>query len=72
MAGHNVINPRCTLTSIMHFYTFIKKGLRVQNIETIWLLSLRVIGEVDILLLQSNYDGFLIHYNKLGELYTIK
>ena len=26
MAGHNTVNPRCALTSIAYFYTFIEEG----------------------------------------------
>ena len=51
MAGYNAVNPRCALTSTMHFYTLMEEGPSVRNIEATWLLSLRVIGETDILLL---------------------
>ena len=72
MASHNVINPRYTLASTAHSQTLIKKGPRMQNTKTAWLLSLRIIGETNIpLFLQSNYNRFLIHYNTLGEIYVI-
>ena len=72
MAGHNIINPRYTFINIAHFYTFIKEGPRIRNIEIVRLLPVRVIGEVDILLLlQSGNDKFLIYCIKLGELYII-
>ena len=72
MAGHNIINPRYTFTSITHFYTLIKKGPRMRNIEAVRFLPVRVIGEANILLLlQSGNDKLLIHYIRLGELYVI-
>ena len=72
MAGHNIINPRCTFTSIMHSYTFIKKGPRIKNTETARLLPVRVIGKANILLLlQSSNNKLLIYYIKLGKLYII-
>ena len=64
MAGHNAVNPRCALTSIAHFYTLMEEGPSVRNTEAIRLLPLRVVGKADTLvLLQSSYDGFLIHRN---------
>ena len=51
MARHNVINPRCALTSMAHSHTLIEKGRRVRNKKNIWLLLLQVIGEINILLL---------------------
>ena len=72
MAGHNIINPRYILANITHSYTLIKKGPGVQNIKTVKLFPLQVIGKTNILLLlQSNYNKFLIHRNYLGEIYTI-
>ena len=72
MAGHNIINPRYAFTSIMHFYTFIKKGPRIRNTKAVRLLPVQVIGEADILLLlQSGNNKLLIYCIKLGELYTI-
>ena len=72
MAGYNIVNIRCTLVSIAHFKTLIEKGPSMQNAETIWFLPHRVIGKTNIpLLLQSNYNGFLIHRNYLGEIYAI-
>ena len=72
MAGHNIINPRYTFTSIMHSYTFIKEGPRMRNTETARLLPVRVVGKADILLLlQSGNDRFLIYRMRLGELYVI-
>ena len=48
-----------------------EKGPSVQNAEIIWFFPHRVIGKTDIfLLLQSGYDGFLIHNGKLGEVYA--
>ena len=51
MAGHNIINPRYAFINIAHFYTFIKEGPRIKNIETVRFFLIRVIGEIDILLL---------------------
>ena len=49
-----------------------EKGPRIQNTEIAKLFSLRIIGKSNLLLLlQNNYDGFLIHNNKLGEIYAI-
>ena len=43
----------------------------MRNIEAVWLLSFRIIGETDILLfLQGGDDGFLVHRRKLGEVYA--
>ena len=72
MAGHNIVNPRYAFTSITHFYTFIKKGPRIKNTETVRLFPVRVIGKANILLLlQSGNDRLLIHRIRLGELYVI-
>ena len=72
MAGHNIINPRYTFTSITHFHTVIKKGPRIKNIKVVRFFPVRVIGKTDIfLLLQSGNDKLLIYYIKLGELYVI-
>ena len=72
MAGHNIINPRYALTSIAHFYTLIKEGPCIRNIEAVRLLPVRVIGEADILLLlQSGNNRFLIYCIRLGELDVI-
>ena len=37
--GHNVVNPRYTLVSIMHFHTLMEEGPSVRNIKTVRLLS---------------------------------
>ena len=72
MADDNIINPRYTLISITHLYTFIKKGPRIKNIKIARFFPVRVIGEADILLLlQSGNNKFLIHCIRLGELYII-
>ena len=72
MAGHNTINPRYALTSIVHSHTLIKEGPRIRNTKTAKLLPVRVIGKADILLLlQSGNNKLLIHCIRLGELYTI-
>ena len=72
VAGHNAVDLRCALASTAHSHTLMKEGPRMRNTEAAWLLSLRVVGEADILLfLQSSYDGFLIHRSELGELYAI-
>ena len=72
MAGYNIINPRYTLTSIMHFYTFIKKGPRIKNTKAVRFLPVRVINKANILLLlQNGNNKFLIHCIRLGELYII-
>ena len=70
MASYNTINPRYALASTAHSHTFTKKGPRIRNTKTVWLLSLRIIGKTDILLfLQGNDNGFLIYYRKLGKVY---
>ena len=51
MAGHNIINPRYTLTNITHLHTLIKEGPRIKNIKAVRLLPVRVIGKANILLL---------------------
>ena len=57
MAGHNIINSHCALTSIMHFYTLMEEGPCIRNTEAVRLLSVQVVGKADILLLlQSNDD----------------
>ena len=72
MAGHNIINFRYTLTSIMYFYTLMEEGPRIRNIEVIKLFPVRVIGKADILLLlQSGNNKFLIYCIRLRELYVI-
>ena len=72
MAGHNIINSRYTFTSITHSHTLIKKNPRIKNTKTVRLFPVQVIGETNILLLlQSGNDKLLIHYIKLGKLYTI-
>ena len=49
-----------------------KEGPRMRNTEAVRLLSLRIIGEADLLLLlQSSYDGFLIYSGELSEVYVI-
>ena len=49
-----------------------EEGSRVWNTKAVRLFSLRIIGEVDILLfLQGNDNEFLIYCCKLGELYSI-
>ena len=64
MVSHNIINPRCTLTSTTHFHTLMEEGPSVRNTKTVKLFPLRVIGKGNtLILLQSNYDGFLIHRN---------
>ena len=57
MAGHNIINPHYTFTSIMHFHTFIKEGPRVRNIKIARLFPLRVISEANIFLLLQNNNN---------------
>ena len=72
MADYNIVNTRCAFTNIAHLYTLIKKGPRIQNTEIVRFLSVRVIGEADILLLlQSGNNKFLICCIRLGELYVI-
>ena len=51
MASHNTINSCYTLTSITYFYTLMKKGPRIQNIEAVRFLPVQVINKADILLL---------------------
>ena len=72
MAGHNIVNPRYTLTSIVHSHTLIKEGPRIKNIKAVRLFPVRVIGEADILLLLQNGNNKLLIYRiRLKELYTI-
>ena len=72
MAGHNIVNPRCALTSITHLHTFIKEGPRMRNTEVVRLFPVRVVGEANILLLfQSGNNKFLIYCIRFGELYVI-
>ena len=72
MAGHNIVNFRCTLTSITHFHTLMEEGPRIRNTKAVRFFPIRVIGEADILLLlQSGNDKFLIYRMRFGELYII-
>ena len=72
MAGHNTINSRYILISIIHFYTLMEKGPRIKNTKAVRLFPVRVIGKTNILLLlQSGNNKLLIHYIRLGELYII-
>ena len=72
MAGHNTINPRYAFTNTAYSYTLIKKGPSMWNTEAVRLFPGRIIGKADFpLFLQSNYDGFLVHRNYLGEKYAI-